>query len=229
MPVSDLTVAAQDYLKLIWLAAEWSGAPITISGMAARQGVSASTVSEGVRKLADQGLVSHSRYGSIELTAVGREYAMVMVRRHRLLETFLAKVLGYAWDEVHDEAEVLEHVVSDTLMARIDALLDHPARDPHGDPIPASDGRTYHPQAHQLSAAVAGQKVTICRVSDADPALLRYFSGLGLTPDAELTVKDRRPHSAGLTVRVAGWEEDVDLGVPALDAVWVTPVQTDQT
>lgn len=108
MPLSDLTASAQDYLKLIWTATEWSTAPVTVGAMAECLGITASTASEGVRKLADRGLVSHERYGSVELTDAGRVHAVAMIRRHRLLKTFLVGVLGYGWDEVHDEAEVLD-------------------------------------------------------------------------------------------------------------------------
>ena len=120
MPVSDLTTPAQDYLKMIWSATEWSTTPITVSTMAERLGVSASTVSDGIRRLAKQGLLTHAPYGSIELTDTGRRHALAMVRRHRLVETFLVEVLQYGWDEVHDEAEVLEHAVSEKLTDRID-------------------------------------------------------------------------------------------------------------
>lgn len=109
--------------------------------LAEKIGVSASTASESIRKLAEQGLVDHEKYGAVTLTEAGRRAALEMVRRHRLLETFLVNELGYAWDEVHDEAEVLEHAVSDRLVARIDAKLGFPQRDPHGDPIPATDGQ----------------------------------------------------------------------------------------
>ncbi|PVZ60911.1 metal-dependent transcriptional regulator [Arthrobacter sp. H-02-3] len=223
MAVSDLTASAQDYLKVIWSATEWSGAPVTVGMMAARLGVSASTASEGIRKLSNQGLVSHARYGSIELTAEGREQAVAMVRRHRLLETFLVQALGYAWDEVHHEAEVLEHAVSDTLISRIDALLDHPVRDPHGDPIPAADGQSDRPDAIQLTAVEPGRTIRICRVSDADPARLRHFSRLGLTLDTEFTVVERRSFSAAMTVRVHGQGENIELGLPDSDAIWVVP------
>ncbi len=138
-------------------------------------------------------------------------------------ETYLVQVLGYAWDEVHLEAEVLEHAVSETFIARIDERLGHPVRDPHGDPIPSPDGQPHRPDAMQLTAAGSGQEITICRVSDADPALLRYFAGLGLTPDAELTVREREPFSAGTTVRVAGRDADTALGLHASNAVWVVP------
>ena len=113
--------------------------------LAERIGVSASTASESIRKLADQGLVDHEKYGAVTLTEAGREAALAMVRRHRLMETFLVTELGYGWDEVHDEAEVLEHAVSDRMLDRIDAKLGHPTRDPHGDPIPAADGNVPTP------------------------------------------------------------------------------------
>lgn len=139
---ADLTPAAQEYLKLIWFAGEWTTEPVTIGGLAERLRLTASTVSEAVSKLAGQGLVTHAKYGSVELTAAGREYAVLMVRRHRLLETFLVRVLGYGWDEVHLEAEVLEHAVSETTIARIDQLARAPCPGParRSDPLPGRSG-----------------------------------------------------------------------------------------
>ncbi len=145
MPVSDLSSTAQDYLKLIWSATEWASTPMTVTAMAERLGVRPSTVSVGIKKLVKQGLVKHAPYGSIELTDAGGEHAVAMVRRHRLLETFLVNMLGYGWDEVHDEAEILEHAVSEKLIERIDRKLGHPTRDPHGDPIPTADGHPHLP------------------------------------------------------------------------------------
>lgn len=150
----ELSSVAQDYLKVIWTAQEWSQEKVSTKLLAERIGVSASTVSEAVRKLADQNLVVHARYGAITLTEEGRRAAVAMVRRHRLIETFLVQELGYGWDEVHDEAEVLEHAVSETLMARIDAKLGHPDRDPHGDPIPSADGAV--PTPRPGSSAISG-------------------------------------------------------------------------
>jgi DtxR family Mn-dependent transcriptional regulator len=128
-----------------------------------------STASEGTGKLARQGLVTHTRYCSVSLTTAGRAWALVMVRRHRILETFLVRALGYSWDEVHNEAEALEHPVSEKLIARMDQLPGHPVTDPHGDPIPTPDGRLDQPAASQLTTAGPGDQVIICRVSDADP------------------------------------------------------------
>lgn len=150
----DLTMVAQDYLKVIWTAQEWSHEKVSTKMLAERIGVSASTASESIRKLADQGLVDHEKYGAVTLTAAGRAAALAMVRRHRLMETFLVRELGYSWDEVHDEAEVLEHAVSDTMLDRIDAKLGHPTRDPHGDPIPAADGHVPTPMHVSCRSAV---------------------------------------------------------------------------
>lgn len=226
MPFSDLTSSAQDYLKLIWTGTERPGAPVTVGGLAKILGVSASTASEGVRKLVDAGLVTHARYGRVELTPAGREHAVVMVRRHRLLETFLVQILGYTWDEVHDEADVLEHAVSETMITRIDQLLGHPNRDPHGDPIPSTEHYAEKEEEILLSAAPAGPELTLVRVSDADPALLKYCAGLGLLPGTDLTVIEPRPFAAGTAVLLAGQDVAFEIGPQAADAIWVT-VRTD--
>ncbi|WP_028278515.1 metal-dependent transcriptional regulator [Arthrobacter sp. H5] len=222
MPVSDLTNSAQDYLKLIWTATEWSATPITVTVLAERMGVRPSTVSDSIKKLKDQGLLTHAPYGTIELTPAGSAHAVDMVRRHRLLETFLVQVLGYGWDEVHDEAEVLEHAVSDTMIERIDQRLGHPTRDPHGDPIPSADGQPHRPGAIQLCHAEPEGEVTVVRISDADPAMLRYFSDIGLTPDVKLTIQKQRPYTDATTITLSGQQKNVDLGQAASNAVWVT-------
>ena len=224
MPVSDLSSTAQDYLKLIWTATEWSATPMTVSTMAERLGVRPSTASDGIKKLAKQGLVTHAPYGSIELTDAGRDHAVAMVRRHRLLETFLVQMLGYGWDEVHDEAEILEHAVSEKLIERIDQKLGHPTRDPHGDPIPTPDGHPHLPAATQLSAADTGQDMAITRISDADPQMLRYFTELGLAPDTQLSVREHRPYADVTTIRLQGRDRDIDLGASASQAIWVVAV-----
>ncbi|MEO5316033.1 metal-dependent transcriptional regulator [Pseudarthrobacter sp. CC12] len=225
--VADLTAAAQDYLKLIYTVGEWSDAPVTIGVLAGRLGVSMSTASEGIGKLARQGLVSHAKYGSVELTGPGLECALMMVRRHRILETYLVRALGYSWDEVHPGAEALEHAVSEDLIDRMDAQLGHPGADPHGDPIPTADGQVTRPDAIPLKLAPPGGKLVLRRVADADPALLRYLSGLGLVPGTELTVADPKPFAAGTAVRVVGSGEDIILGDAALEALWAGPAGRD--
>lgn len=223
-----LTAVGQDYLKAIWNAQEWSpkDAPHKVSTkmLAARIGVSASTASESIRRLAEQGLVDHEKYGAVSLTEAGRRAALEMVRRHRLLETFLVDELGYDWDEVHDEAEVLEHAVSDRLVARIDAKLGFPRRDPHGDPIPAIDGHVPAPPARQLWACGDGDRGTVARISDADPEMLRYFTDVGITLDSRLRVLTRREFAGMISVAIEaadGAEATVDLGGPAARAIWV--------
>ncbi len=215
-----LSSVAQDYLKVIWTAQEWSQEKVSTKLLAERIGVSASTVSEAVRKLADQGLVEHARYGSITLTEEGRRAAVAMVRRHRLLETFLVNELGYGWDEVHDEAEVLEHAVTETLMARIDAKLGHPDRDPHGDPIPSADGAVPTPLARQLSHFQAGESGRVARISDFDPAMLRYFDSVGIALDTPITVVERRDFAGTIAIRIG--DHTLDLGSPAAEAIWLT-------
>lgn len=225
---SDLTTVAQDYLKTIWTAQEWSHEKVSTKLLAERIGVSASTASESIRKLADQGLVHHEKYGAVTLTATGRSAALAMVRRHRLLETFLVNELGYSWDEVHDEAEVLEHAVSDRMLMRMDAKLGYPTRDPHGDPIPAADGQVPTPPARRLSDCNDGEAGTVARISDADPEMLRYFDTVGISLDSRLRVLARRDFAGVISVEIAGGAgtdkldaSTVDLGSPAAQAIWV--------
>ncbi|MFT4127893.1 MAG: metal-dependent transcriptional regulator [Gordonia sp. (in: high G+C Gram-positive bacteria)] len=218
--VSALTSVTQDYLKVIWTAQEWAAVKVTTKLLAEKLGVSASTASEAIRKLADQGLVAHERYGAVTLTDAGRRAAVLMVRRHRLIETFLVRELGYGWDEVHDEAEVLEHAVSDRLMARLDAKLGHPSRDPHGDPIPQVDGSVSTPDAIALCDLDSGQSGMVARISDDDPDMLRYFDEVGVALDASLTVVEKRPFAGTISVLVdAG--RTVDLGDIAARAIYV--------
>ncbi|CAN3128418.1 manganese-binding transcriptional regulator MntR [Mycobacterium sp. smrl_JER01] len=227
---SDLSTVAQDYLKVIWTAQEWSHEKVSTKLLAERIGVSASTASESIRKLADQGLVHHEKYGAVTLTDAGRRAALAMVRRHRLMETFLVNELGYGWDEVHDEAEVLEHAVSDRMLDRIDAKLGYPTRDPHGDPIPAADGRVPTPPARQLSDCRDGEAGTVARISDADPEMLRYFDTVGICLDARVRVVARRDFAGMISVAVHNpgrpdpdgpTETTVELGNPAAEAIWV--------
>ncbi|MDN4478413.1 metal-dependent transcriptional regulator [Demequina lignilytica] len=220
MPIDPQTLSAtaQDYVKIVWGATEWSDAPVTTKMLAERLGVSAPTVSENVRKLAAAGLLDHEPYGAITLTADGERCALDMVRRHRLIETFLVTQLGYGWDEVHDEAEVLEHACSTRMIDALDRMLGHPTRDPHGDPIPTRSGRIEVLDGTGLDAADAGQwRVT--RLSDADPAVLRDLSALGLVPDATIRVLGRT--SEGVQVAVDGEAETATIPPATAVAVWL--------
>ncbi len=151
MKTSAPSSSIEDYVKVIYSFTEWQDKPITSSQLAQRLGVANSSVSEMVRKLKDQGLVDHKPYSAITLTGPGLRLALAMVRRHRLIETYLVQQLDYSWDEVHDEAELLEHAVSDTFIERVAAQLGDPRRDPHGDPIPTASGEVLMPAAHLLS------------------------------------------------------------------------------
>ena len=192
----------QDYLKVIWSAQEWSGDPVTTSMLAQRLGVGAPTVSETLRRLTGRGWVEHRRYGAVTLTDDGTALALAMVRRHRLLETWLVAELGYRWDEVHDEAEQLEHAVSDTFVARLDARLDHPQRDPHGDPIPTADGQVHRPAAVPLDQLGPGRRGTVARIDDADPEVLRECAAAGVGLDSVLTVPVGLSPAATAAIRV---------------------------
>ena len=185
MPTADRR-AVEDYLKVIYGHTEWQPDPITPSQLAARLGLAPSTVTEMVKKLVAAGHVAHAPYGAVELTAAGRDEALRMVRRHRLVETWLVSQYGYGWDEVHDEAEVLEHALSDRLLDAIDEQLGRPERDPHGDPIPSADGTVPRPDARQLSTLPAGQSGRVARISDRDPEVLRSLAARGVGLDSEV-------------------------------------------
>ena len=206
--------AVDDYLKTIYHHTEWQDDRITPSQLAAELGLAPSSVTEMVQKLAAQGLVTHRPYGPISLTAEGEQRAASIIRRHRLIETWLVQEFGYAWDEVHDEAEVLEHAISDRLLEGIDARLGRPSFDPHGDAIPDAEGRVHREPFVLLAAAAPGHAGRVLRVSDRDPELLRAVEAAGVAVGAEVTVAD------AATLRV----DDVDVALPsaAADAVWLS-------
>lgn len=180
--------AVDDYLKAIYHHTEWQDDPITPTRLAARLGLAPSSVTEMVGKLASFGFVNHRPYRPITLSDAGRARAASIVRKHRLVETWLVREFGYSWDEVHDEAEILEHAVSDRLLDRIDARLGFPRHDPHGDPIPHADGTVDREAFILLADAAPGHTGRVLRVSDHDPELLRGIEAAGVTVDAHATV-----------------------------------------
>jgi DtxR family Mn-dependent transcriptional regulator len=222
-----LTRMAQDYVSAIWKAEEWSDEHAAAGDIAARLGVATSTVSGNLKKLVADGLVEHERYGAVTLTSDGRAAAVQMVRRHRLLESYLVERLGYGWDEVHDEAEHLEHAASETFIDRIDQELGFPERDPHGDLIPRRDGRVPTSDAVNLGDLTVGTGGTIARISDEDPALLRYLSAHGIVLDTRVFVRDRVEVAGVLVLGRDGGEKgrtvETELGVLAARAIWVAP------
>ena len=198
-----VTSVVEDYLKVIWKTQEWSTEPVTTSLLAERLGVGAPTVSETVRRLVAHGWVEHEPYRAVTLTAEGRRLALATVRRHRLLETWLVDELGYTWDEVHDEAEILEHAVSDRFVEALDVRLGRPRRDPHGDPIPRRDGTVDAPQTIPAAHLGVGERGTVVRVDDDDPAVLRRCTAEGITLDVVLTGPVDVPDAVLAALRVA--------------------------
>ena len=188
MRAGEVSEVSQDYLKAIWSAQEWGGDPMTATELANRFGTTKANVTEVLKRLDELELIKRVPYRPPVLTAQGKAIALSMVRRHRLIETFLVESLGYGWDEVHDEAETLEHAASDLLIDRIDAFLGCPRSDPHGDPIPRSDGRVEsHDSSLLLAEATAGSYLVL-RVSDADPQVLSELAEAGVLPEARIEV-----------------------------------------
>lgn len=199
--ITNSTVT-EDYLKALYGAEERGEDGLGVTELARRMGVVASTASETVRKLSRDGLVEHAPYQRVHLTRTGREAAILIVRRHRILETYLHERLGFDWDEVHREAEILEHAVSDTLLQRMDQVLGWPVRDPHGDPIPQLDGSGEPPTVRLLSEAEVGGSLIVARISDDDPALLRYLESRGLVLDSRVEIAERLDYAGMIRVVV---------------------------
>lgn len=208
------STSVQDYVKAIYAFTEWQGEAMTATHLATRLSVANSSVTGMVAKLVDLGLADHRKYGPISLTPSGRTLALAMVRRHRLIETFLVTELGYGWDEVHDEAELLEHTVSDAFVERLDAKLGHPRRDPHGDPVPTSDGSVLYPPALRLDGLDEGHAGRLVRVSDDDPDVLRFLDRHGISLDDHLLLAGRGAGSV-LELRLGADAAALNLSVDA--------------
>ena len=199
----SLTRSVEDYLKAIYRLSP-QGRAASTSEIAQRLDLSPASVSGMVKRLSEQGLLEHVPYKGVQLTPEGRRAALRMLRRHRLIEAFLVAHLGYTWDTVHDEAERLEHAVSDTLVDRMAAVLGHPAVDPHGDPIPTSEGDILELASTPLSEVPAGAAVEVRQVEESQPDRLRYIASIGLRPGVHVTVVDRQPFEGPITIAVDG-------------------------
>jgi DtxR family Mn-dependent transcriptional regulator len=204
----ELSDAVENYAKAIYALQQRAG-HATTTGLAERLGVTAASASGMVKKLDGLGLVRHVPYKGIELTGDGEQVALEVLRHHRLLETYLAEDLGVPWDRVHQEAEVLEHVLSEELEDAIAAKLGDPTHDPHGDPIPTRDGQVEQRETRSLEALEPGDCGVFVRISDSDPAMLRYLSERGIAPGAALEVVDKHPFDGPLFVRFGGDEVHV--------------------
>ena len=199
----SLTRSVEDYLKAIYRLSP-QGRAASTSEIAQRLDLSPASVSGMVKRLSEQGLLEHVPYKGVQLTGEGRRAALRMLRRHRLIEAFLVAYLGYTWDTVHDEAERLEHAVSDTLVDRMAAVLGHPAVDPHGDPIPTSEGDILELASTPLSEVPVGAAVEVRQVEESQPDRLRYIASIGLRPGVHVTVVDRQPFEGPITIAVDG-------------------------
>jgi DtxR family Mn-dependent transcriptional regulator len=199
--VTEFSAAVQDYAKAIYVLQTRDDAPVSTTALAERLGVTPASASGMVRKLDELGLVTHQPYKGVELTARGVRVALEMLRHHRLLELYLTTSLGVPWDRVHDEAEVLEHVLSEELEALIADKLGNPTVDPHGDPIPSADLVIEERPSESLAELSAGTCGTFVRVSDSDPEMLRYLAERGIAPGGRLEVIERQPFDGPLFVR----------------------------
>ncbi|HEY6222222.1 MAG TPA: metal-dependent transcriptional regulator [Gemmatimonadales bacterium] len=203
MPASTqqpvLSRSVEDYLKAIFRLSNQGGFATT-SDIAALLALAAPSVSGMVKRLSEMGLIEHVPYRGVQLTAQGRRAALRMIRRHRVLELYLTRTLGYDWDNVHNEAERLEHAVSDELIERMAAALGDPHYDPHGDPIPTATGDIEETELVSLAEADVGATLELRQVMTQDPARLRYFAEQGLVPGVRVVVTDRQPFNGPTTV-----------------------------
>ena len=206
----SLTASVEDYLKAIYEIERGAGAAGT-NEIAQRLRCAPASVSGMVRRLSEAGLIDHEPYRGARLTDAGRRAALRTLRRHRVIEAYLTEALEYPWDRVHAEAERLEHAASDDLIDRMAAAIGEPRTDPHGAPIPTREGTMDDPIYRSVADLVAGQRARVVRVSDDDPALLRYLGELGIVPGAELRLLEKAPFEGPITLRIG--RSDHQIGV----------------
>jgi len=216
----DTSPAIEDYAKALYALEARGEGPVGTTALAERLGLSAGSVSAMLKKLAELELVQRAPYHGVALTAEGRRLALEVLRHHRLIELFLAEHLGMPWDRVHEEAEVLEHWLSEDLESMIAEKLGHPTVDPHGDPIPSADLVLEEQPTLSLAALDPGACGVFVRVSDTDPAMLRYLEQQGIAPGASLEVLDRQPFEGPISLRLD--DRDAVLGVTLARAMRVS-------
>jgi DtxR family Mn-dependent transcriptional regulator len=200
-PGKEITKEREDYLKTIYHL-QHTESPVRTTSIARAIGVEPASVTGVIKRLAELGLVEYAPYRGVELTGEGTRVALEIIRHHRLIELYLIEALDYTWDEVHDEAERLEHVVSPLFIERISAALGHPGIDPHGSPIPTEDGRIGPLTGVPLTALTPGQGGRVVRVNDDEPDLLRYLGSLGIRPGVEIAVLEIAPFGGPIRVKV---------------------------
>jgi DtxR family Mn-dependent transcriptional regulator len=224
-----VTQAVEDYLKVIYKlqkrqeegeSVQWTDEKVTTLSIADRMGLSAASVTNMVKKLAEMKLVRYTPYQGVELTASGEKIALEVIRHHRLIELYLAEALGYSWDRVDTEAERLEHVISEEFEEKIDSVLGYPTVDPHGAPIPTKGGVMKEFMQTSLSDLEPGQTAVICQVSDRDPDILRYLTSLGFALHIIVEILEKAPFNGPLLVRVG--EQQRMIGLDVAKDVFVT-------
>jgi DtxR family transcriptional regulator, Mn-dependent transcriptional regulator len=217
----------ENYVRQLYLEQLASDGEMILMGrLATVMGVVPGTATSMVKALADADLVEYQPRGGVRLTASGEKLALLMLRRHRLIELFLVKVLGLDWSTVHVEADALEHAISDQVLDRIDELLEHPATDPHGDPIPTSKGQVHEPRRMSLANCPVGKPQQIVRVIDQDPEFLQFIERQGLMPGSTITVGSREPAAEAVKIRVPRRQE-TSLGLAAAAKILVeSPVKS---
>lgn len=203
-PDAANTEAIEDYAKALHALETRSDGPVTTSALAERLGVSPGSVTAMLKRMGEGGLVEHEPYRGARLTDEGRRVALEVIRHHRLLESYLAEALGMPWDRVHDEAEILEHYISEDLEERIASALGDPSHDPHGDPIPDRDLGLERDRGRPLAEVAPGGAGTFTRVSDSDPEMLRYLAERGIRPGVRVSVAEREPFGGSVAIEVEG-------------------------
>jgi DtxR family transcriptional regulator, Mn-dependent transcriptional regulator len=210
----SLTGQAEDYLKAIY-ELEQHGSAAGTNDIAARLGIAPASVTGMIQRLARLGLVESERYRGTRLTAAGRAAALQLIRRHRIIESYLVQRLGFGWDDVHEEAERLEHAASEELIERMAEAIGNPTEDPHGAPIPTAAGEVDETRLESINDLAAGRAATVVRMSDRDPEFLRYLDAMGIRPGANVTVRERAPFDGPITLDVDGEPRVVGGGVAA--------------
>ena len=206
-----LSQAVEDYLKTIYKLQ--SGDAVSTNEVAGALEVSSASATNMIKRLAKMGLAKHESYKGVILTETGKKVALEIIRHHRLLELYLKEVMGYSWENIHEEAEHLEHHISEEFEDKIEEMLGYPTHDPHGDPIPTRDGKIAKTVNDPLSEAALGANLVISRVSDEDPKLLDYLEQIGLMPGATIEVLHKEPFDGPVTLRVGKEEKTVGFGV----------------
>lgn len=202
------TQSVEDYLKAIYII-QSEGGQATTKNIASALSVSAASVTNMFKRLAGLKLITHRSYQGAELTEAGTKIALEIIRHHRLLELYLKEMLGYSWDEVHDEAEHLEHHISEQFGDTIAELLNHPTHDPHGDPIPTKEGEVPEMASLAIADAALNVKYIIGRVRDQEPELLRYLEKMGIIPGVEIIVLEKSPFDGPVKITIEGREQTI--------------------